>query len=82
MLGIISVIVSLIPVCGWFLAPVGALASGVLGVVGIVQANKTDPPGPKGMAIAGLVLAVLAIVISIGWFVIIASTDPSTFNNF
>lgn len=69
-LGIIGAALSLI--CGlvFFLSvPLGIVAA-ILGFVGMNQANKQDPPGPKGMAVAGLVLGIIAVVVSVGWFLL------------
>jgi len=64
--GIVGIIVGFLPICGAFVAvPLGIL-SVIFGAIGRKSATS------KGMAIAGLVLGVLAIVISIGWWAIAA----------
>lgn len=67
-LGILGLVMSFL--CGFLGLPL-AVAAGVFGFVSISQANKMSPPGSKGMAIAGVVLAAVAVVISIGWVLLI-----------
>jgi hypothetical protein len=61
--GIIALLGSWIPFAGWFFAFLGLVAI-VLGIVGVVQANK-GRAGGRGMAIIGAVLGVVSIIVSI-----------------
>ncbi len=70
--GILAAALSLM--CGPLSLPV-AIGAGVLGFVGMSQANRTTPPGPKGMAIAGIVLAGVSIAITVLWVVLIVATS-------
>lgn len=57
--GLVAAIFSIIPIIGliaWVLAPVGAILSGV----GMTRE-------PKGLAISGLVLSLIALIICIAW---------------
>lgn len=64
-LGIVSFVFALIPFCG-LIAFIPALIGLILGIVGIVT-NKQKKQG-VGMAIAGTVLSILAILFMIFWF--------------
>lgn len=67
-LGIVAIIVSFIPCFGW-----GAIIIAVIGLilsaVSLSQANKAG--APKGMAIAGLICSVIAIIVGSVWIFII-----------
>ena len=66
-LGIISLIIGFIPFCG-AIAFIPALIAAILGIVAIVQNKKK---GEKiGMAVAGTVLSIIAIVVMFFWFVV------------
>lgn len=70
-LGIISVIVGFIPLCGtWALVP--AIVGLILGIVEAVKKSKAKEP--KGKAIAGIVCSAIAIVIIFVWTAIIGAT--------
>lgn len=58
--------------CG-FLGLALAIAAVTLGIIGLVQAGKTDPPGPRGLSIAGLALAGVGILIMIFWVLILVT---------
>lgn len=73
-LGIISIIIAFIPLCG-SIAFLPALIGLVLGIVDIVKKGKTGES--KGMAIAGTVLSAIALVFIIFW-VFIFSTAALT----
>lgn len=77
--GILSVILALF--CGFFAVPL-SIAAGVLGFVGMSQANKTNPPSSKGMAIAGIVLAVISLFVMVIWVVFVASVGSTNPNGF
>src|SRR5579884_4527238 len=62
--GIVGVVIGLVPACGAiFAVPLGILSI-VFGALG-----RRSPTG-KGMGTAGIVLGAIAIVVSIGWFVL------------
>ena len=63
-LGIISIIIGFIPLCG-SIALVPAIIGLILGIVDTVQKSKKDEK--KGVSIAGLVLSAIAIVVIIFW---------------
>lgn len=73
-LGIISIIIAFIPLCG-SIAFLPALIGLVLGIVDIVKKGKTGES--KGMAIAGTVLSAIALVFIIFW-VFVFSTAAIT----
>ena len=56
-----------------FLGLALAIAAVTLGIIGLVQAGKTDPPGPRGLSIAGLALAGVGILIMIFWVLILVT---------
>jgi hypothetical protein len=62
-LGIIAVVLMFVPVVNYLSVLLGILAT-VLGGVGIRRANR-EPGLPKGMATTGLVLGIIAIVVSL-----------------
>ena len=69
-LGIISVIVSFIPLCGvWAIIP--AIIGIILGIVEWVKKSKENEP--KGKAIAGTICSAIAIVIICIWFVLVGA---------
>lgn len=59
-LGIVGFLMVFIPCIGWFLGIVLGIVGAVLSGIGMASASKAG--GGKGMAIAGLVLSILAIV--------------------
>lgn len=69
-LGIISFIVALIP-CVGILAVFTAIVSVVLGAIGLSQANRND--SPKGLAIGGLILGVVALLVAVLWLAFFAN---------
>jgi hypothetical protein len=68
-LGIVAIIVSFVP-CFGFWAIVLAVVGLVLSVVSMSQAKKAG--ASKGMAIAGLICSILAIIIGSIWIFLIA----------
>ncbi|MGZ3900691.1 MAG: hypothetical protein ACXVNQ_09710 [Bacteroidia bacterium] len=66
-LGIVAIIVSFVPCFGWW-AVVLAVVGVVLSAISLTQANKAG--ASKGMAIAGLICSILAIVIGSIWIYI------------
>ncbi|MCE3258759.1 MAG: hypothetical protein K0S12_400 [Bacteroidetes bacterium] len=68
-LGIVAIIVSFVPCFGWW-AVVLAVVGLVLSVVSMSQAKKAG--ASKGMAIAGMICSILAIIIGSIWIFIIA----------
>lgn len=72
-LGIISIILGLIPLCG-SVAFIPALVGLVLGIVTLVKKCKT-PGEPKGMSIAGVALNSLSIIFIFFWIFVIAASS-------
>lgn len=68
-LGILAIILSFVPCFGWW-AIVLAVVGVILSAVSMTQAKKAG--APKGMAIAGLICSILAIIIGSIWLFIIA----------
>lgn len=68
-LGILAIIVSFVPCFGWW-AIVLAVVGVILSAISMSQAKKTGTP--KGMAIAGLICSILAIIIGTIWIFVIA----------
>ena len=68
-LGILSFVVAFIPCVGFF-ALFTALIAIVLGAIGLSQASRDN--SPKGLMLAGLIIGVIALFISIAQVVIIA----------
>ena len=68
-MGIISFVVAFIPCIGIFAFLTAAIAI-VLAAIGISQASRTD--SPKGLMVGGLVVAGIALFISIAQIVVIA----------
>lgn len=67
-LGIISVILSLIPFCN-YIGLVPAIIAIVFGVVSLTQKDKNDL-NHRAMSITGIVFGALAIMISVVWSVL------------
>lgn len=63
-LGIISIIIGFIPLCG-VIALLPAFIGLILGIVDVVLKAKKNEP--KGISIAGIVLSAIAMVIIIFW---------------
>lgn len=80
-LGIISFILSFIPICG-LIGLVPAIIGLILGIVEVVKKSKTKEP--KGLGIAGIILTAIAIVVSIVWNLVVvaaigvAASDTAT----
>ena len=74
-LGIITVVICWIPCFGWF-AIIPAIVGIILGACGINAAKKNNGQG-KGVAIAGLVLSIIALIISIFWIVVFGAATAS-----
>lgn len=64
-IGIIALVGGVIPILGWFISPLAVVAIG-LGIAGMVRAGNIGGTG-KGMAIAGLVTGILAVVAIVAW---------------
>lgn len=69
-LGIVSVIIGFVPICGT-IAFIPAIIGLILGIVDIVKKSKSQEA--KGLAIAGTVLSSIAILI-IGYYWIVVAT--------
>jgi len=67
-LGIISVILSLIPFCN-YIGLVPAIIAIVFGVVSLAQQEKNDL-NHRAMSITGIVFGSLAILISVVWSIL------------
>lgn len=73
-LGIITILIFWIPVVGWLMGFVMALLAIVLGAVANSQASKKPEEfGGKGMAITGLVLGIVAIALTLLFWIIVGS---------
>ena len=75
-LGIITAIICWIPCFSWF-AVLPAIVGIVLGACAIKVAKKNNGQG-KGIAVAGLVLSIIALIIAIIWIIICAAAAAST----
>lgn len=78
-LGILAIILSFIPCFGWW-AIVLAVVGVILSAVSMTQAKKAN--APKGMAIAGLICSILAIIIGSIWIFIIAKAVSEVGSSF
>jgi hypothetical protein len=67
-LGIISVIISMVPFCN-YVGLIPAIIGIVLGVVSLTQ--KDDTINARPLAITGLVFCVIAVVMSIVWSILL-----------
>lgn len=77
-LGIVGFLVVFIPCVGWLLAIVLGIVGATLSGIGLGTAGKYG--GGKGMAIAGLVLSILAIIWVPVWIFIIVGSTVNAFN--
>ena len=75
-LGIISFIVALIPLCGYF-AFLPAIIGLILGIVYVVKQSKVED-GKKGMGIAGIILNALAIIFIIAYTILFIGIGANT----
>lgn len=78
-LGIISLIIGFIPLCG-AIALVPAIVGLILGIVDIVKKSKEEG-AKKGLAIAGTVLSAIAICIIIWWVFIFGAAASNLDTN-
>ena len=69
-LGIISFILSFIPICG-LVGLLPAIIGLILGIVEVVKKSKAGEP--KGLGIAGIILTSIALVVSIVWNLVIVA---------
>lgn len=78
-LGIISIIVGFIPLCG-SIAYFPAIVGLILGIVDIVMKSKKNES--KGMGIAGTVLSAISLIIITFWLFVfgVAFSDPTLQN--
>ena len=63
-LGILSVILSWIPVAGWIICLIMGVIAIVLGALG-----RTRQPDKKGMAVAGMILGIIGVAFSVIWVI-------------
>lgn len=70
-LGIVALFIGLVPCLGvWFAVPL-AFVGLVLGVIALFMAGTPDAngnPKPRGMAIAGTGMSIVALLVSVAWF--------------
>lgn len=74
-LGIVSIIIGFIPLCG-AIALLPALIGLILGIVDIVKKSKSNES--KAMGITGTVLSALAMVIIFFWVFVFGATVSSS----
>ncbi len=63
-LGILSIILSWIPVAGWIICLIMGIVAVVLGVLA-----RKKQPAKKGMAMTGMILGIIGIVFSLIWVI-------------
>ena len=73
-LGILSLLICWIPCVNYF-AFIPAIIGVILGIVDIVKKNKSGDK--KGLAIAGLVLSIIAVVVICIWTFVIGAAASS-----
>ena len=66
--GILALFVAFVPCVGILAIPLEALAI-VFGIISIIKANENN--SSMGMAIAGVVTAIVALILSVAWIVVI-----------
>lgn len=76
-LGIISVIIAFIPLCG-SIAFIPAVVGLILGIIDTVKKSKAKEK--KGISIAGLVLSALAIIFIYAWIFLIGASASKIAN--
>ena len=69
-LGIISFILSFIPICG-LVGLLPAIIGLILGIVEVVKKSKAGEP--KGLGIAGIILTSIALIVSIVWNLVVVA---------
>lgn len=77
-LGIVGFIMAFIPCLGWVLAIIMGIVGTTLSGIGLAGANKVG--SGKGMAIAGLILSILAVIWGPAWFFIYFYSAVNTVN--
>lgn len=75
--GILALLLAFVPCVGMMAIPVEAIAL-VFGIISIVKAGETK--SPVGMAVAGLITSVIALMLSIAWIVVIGRTVSKELN--
>ena len=73
-LGIISFILSFIPICG-LVGLLPAIIGLILGIVEVVKKSKAGEP--KGLGIAGIILTSIALIVSIVWNLVVVADRKS-----
>lgn len=71
--GIVGLVFAWVPVLGFILGGIAVILSGV----GIHNANTNNASG-RGMAVAGLVCGILAVVFGIFWIAVIGAAGVAT----
>lgn len=75
---IISLVLGVLSMFICFFGVITGVVGIVFGVVGISQSNKNpERMGGKGMAVAGIILSLIAIVFWIGLWIVADSTDST-----
>lgn len=77
--GILALFVAFVPCVGILAIPLEALAI-VFGIISIVKANESN--SAMGMAIAGVVTAIMALILSVAWIVVIGRGVNDAKTNF
>lgn len=84
-LGIVSIILGFVPFCGT-IAIVPAIVGAILGIVVIakkqpeVKEGEESPKSQKGLAIAGLVMCIIAILV-ISYYLLVISAGVAMFGS-
>ena len=76
-IGIISVLVSFIPLCNYF-ALIPAIVALILGIVGIVSGKKKEQG--IGVSIAGTIVSAIAIIIIVVWTIVLGAAGKKAAN--
>ncbi len=77
-LGIVSLILAFVPCCG-IVSVIPAIIGLILGIVEVVKKKKAGEP--KGKGIAGIVLGVVAIIVTIVWFLVFGVAAMDSYND-
>lgn len=74
-IGIISAVLGFIPCCGW-MAVGPAIVGLILGLVDFNRKKETD--APNGMAMAGIILNGIALLLTLGFYLLFTAGDLAT----
>lgn len=80
----LGVVAAVFAVCCWPVGVIAAIVGAVFGFLGLKETGADPTKGGRGMAIAGLVLAGVAILISLVFVLlgIAILSDPTNFSDF